>query len=258
MLFAKDDGHEGGVAHVIDLVPVERAYGDVLLLKDRSYRMLLRVGAINMDLLSPNDQLAALRAWGEMLNALGVTFPLQVVLHSTPMDTTRYRTRMLRRMDEQPLPQMRNLIAQHLDHFHRQARQNFLLDRSRFIAVPYHPRRSADASSSMTGGAASAAVPGGGLLRSVLDRSDPKPAGGLPSSREVEDARSKLLTRAGLILSTCKRLGVSCELLDEGQVARVLSEFLNPGSAAADATEHRPITVRQPDRTRRALGRGAV
>jgi len=60
----------------------------IVILKDGSLRSVLMVSTVNFDLKSEEEQNAIIYAYQRFLNAL--TFPIQIVIHSRPMDLSDY------------------------------------------------------------------------------------------------------------------------------------------------------------------------
>lgn len=219
-------GAQGGVASVIDLVPVQRLFGNMTVLRDGSFRMVLKSGAVNFDLKSPREQNLILNTFGELLNSLSIDFPIQILLHAAHLDTQRYINRYERRFDEPDLsPEMAAVIDDHLSFFEHQARANYLLDRSFYIVIPFYGQGRAAA---LGDGGIGADMPGGGFVKSFLDNPD-KEKGKEPTRREMELARVQLLNRSALIIAQLSRLGINAELLDELQLVGLLRELYNPG-----------------------------
>lgn len=223
---AEPSGVQGTTAWSGDLVPVDEMYGNMMVLKDGSYRMIMQVGSVNFDLKGPREQMALLVTFGEALNSLSVDFPLQVLLHAAHLDTQAYVRRYAQRLaDPQLSPQMRRVIQGHIEYFESQARSNHLLDRSFFMVVPFFPPKQAL-------GPADARIaddmPGGGAVRAIMDRPGKEKRQPV-SRRELEVARVNIMNRASSLASQLARLGISAHLLDELATVRLLRELYNPG-----------------------------
>lgn len=220
-------GAQGNIASVVDLVPLQHLFGNMLVLKDGSYRMIMRVGAVNFDLKGEREQMMILNTFGELLNTLQVDFPLQILLHSTHLDTEVYSRKYRERLQDPSLsPQMRIVIEDHLEYFEEQARSNYLLDRSYFVVVPYYDRGRAPLSD---GGVASE-MPLGGMLSRFVDSSSAEKKQEI-QRRDMEKARIQLQNRCALIASQLARLSISAQVLDDLAVMRLLHEMNNPASA---------------------------
>lgn len=218
-------GAQGNIASVHQLVPLQSMFGNMLVLKDGSYRMILKVGAVNFDLRGEREQSMLLNTFGEMLNTLQVDFPLQILLHSAYLDTEAYiRDYRERLMDPSVPPAIRAVIEDHITYFVEQARDNYLLDRSYFVVVSYY-----DQSNIPQGdGGVAQDMPLGGLLSRIMDSSD-KEKIHLSKRRDMEKARIQLQNRCGLVASQLSRLGIHSQLLEELAVLRLLRSLYNPG-----------------------------
>lgn len=220
-------GAQGNVASVMDLVPLQHLMGNMLVLKDGSYRMIMRVGAVNFDLKSEREQMMILHTFGELLNTLQVDFPLQLLLHATHLDTEVYVRKYRERLQDPSLsPQLRDVIEDHIEYFEEQARENYLLDRSYFVVVPYYDRGRAPLSD---GGVASE-MPLGGMLSRLTDSSSAEKDQEV-KRRDMEKAHIQLQNRCALVASQLARLSISAQVLDDLAVMRLLHEMYNPSSA---------------------------
>lgn len=218
-------GAQGNVASVHQLVPLQSMFGNMLVLKDGSYRMILRVGAVNFDLRGPHEQMMILNTFGEMLNTLQIDFPLQIFLHSAYLDTEAYtREYRERLLDPSVGPAMREVIEDHIQYFSEQARENYLLDRSYFVVVSYYDQNIVPQGD----GGVAQDMPLGGFLGRIMDSSD-KEKTYATKRRDMEKASIQLQNRCGLVASQLSRLGIQAQLLDELAVLRLLRSLYNPG-----------------------------
>lgn len=219
------EGLQGNIASSLELVPVDHINGAMIVMADGSFRAILRCNSVNLDLMSSDEQMDRIMAFGQLLLSLTPDFPLQVIAHSEHMDTRRYTARYERRLQDPSLtPEMRRVIEAHIYHYEQQAREFFLLDRSVLVVVPYYlPGRSPN--TAQRGLAAD--LPGGGLLK-ALDSSYTV-GSYTPSDADILSARVQLETRVGAVAGQLQRIGVEAELLGELDIVRLLREFYNPG-----------------------------
>lgn len=212
---------KGSVAPVAELVPVQRLFGNILVMRDGSYRMIMRTTSLNFDLKSDGDQELIIYSFAEMLNMLSIDFPLQVVLHSSAADTGPYVNRYAPYLNDPNMnPKLQAALRDHLDHFVASVRDHHVLDRSYFVVIPYF------------GGVAGAvASDRGGLLSRVFDTSAGEKERAT-DRRALEAARTQLNQRAGRLASALARIGIQSRVLDEFEIVRLLREMNNPGSTA--------------------------
>jgi hypothetical protein len=219
-------GAQGTQETVVELVPVQAVYENMMVLKDGSFRMILKTGAVNLDLKSAREQMLLLNTFGELLNSLPLDSPIQVLLHSAHLDIKRYTRRYQNRLQDSFLsPQMRRVIQDHLDYFEHQARANYLLDRSFYVIISFF---GSGKSAALADGGIGSDLPGGGMLSSLFDGSEREKVH-KPSSRDLELARIELMNRANLIAGQLSRLGIHTEALDEVEIVGLLRELYNPG-----------------------------
>ena len=223
-------GAQGFISSSLDLVPLQRLFGNMMVLKDGTFRMVMKVGAVNFDLKSDREQMGLISAFGELLNALSVDFTLQVLLHAAMLNTEEYIADYEARLREPGItPQMRWLIEGHIEHFQNSARAMYLLDRSFYVVVPFF---GTGQSGRVAGEDLSDDMPLGGMLKGLLDGSN-KEKRKEPDRRDMEIARTQLMQRCSLVISQLSRLGVRAEPLSELQLVALLREMYNP-----DVAEH--------------------
>lgn len=255
---AEQRGAQGNIASVLDLVPLQQLFGNMLVLRDGSYRMIMRVGAVNFDLKSPREQMMILHTFGELLNTLQVDFPLQLLLHSTHLNTETYIREYRDRLLEPSLtPEMRAVIEDHIEYFEEQAKANYLLDRSYFVVVPYYDRGRAPLDAG--GGAAAESMPLGGMLSRFMDTSSAEQKEAV-QRKDMEKARIQLQNRCSLVAGQLSRLSISAQILDDLAIMRLLHEMYNPASAERSRLQTNDgigaFVAAQRDRSNRSLDRG--
>ena len=70
----------------------------VVILKNGSLRLILKVNSVNFDLKSSDEQIAIVKAFQNFLNSLD--FPLQIVVHSRQLDIKNYLAKTQELVDQ--------------------------------------------------------------------------------------------------------------------------------------------------------------
>src|SRR3990167_11041052 len=84
---------------------------DIVVLKTGGAVTVLETTAINFDLLSMQEQDAAIAAYSSLLNSL--SFPIQVTVRSKRIDITEYLEKVKDIEDKQPNPKIRDQIKKY-------------------------------------------------------------------------------------------------------------------------------------------------
>ncbi len=110
---------------------------DVVILKTGGAVVILQTNAINFDLLSMQEQDAAIAAYSSLLNSL--SFPIQVVVRSKRMDISEY----LEKVREAEIKQTNNKIKDQIKAYRAFIQEELItkeqvLDKNFYVIVPYN------------------------------------------------------------------------------------------------------------------------
>lgn len=221
-----------GTASSVDLVPIWRVLpetginqGAVIIMRDGSFRMILRVGAVNFDMRSPNEQRAITHAFGDFLNSLSPDFPIQIQVHTKNLDADGYMRQFdARRRDPNVPEQIRAMIEDHCRHFEGQVSSRNLIQREFYIVVPfgldYDPVNKGTDS-----------FPGWGLLKALMTPTEEKMDGPKMEDLKLDVARQQLDQRAHMVEGSMGRMDIPTRRLGESEVRELLHEMFNPDLA---------------------------
>lgn len=216
----------------LDLVPVWRVIpetnpdeGAIVLMRDGSFRMLIRAGSVNFDMKSPAEQDGITYSFGEMLNSLSPDFPIQIVVHTKHLDTDTYMRQFERRRRDPAVPeQIRALIEDHVSHFAGQVSSRNLLQREYYIVIPHNVE------ADPVGERNSDSIPLLGLFKAVFSAAEDRLAR-TPTEGDLDEARQQLEIRAHQVQSYMGRIDIPTRRLGELEVRNLLYEFFNPDLA---------------------------
>ena len=116
-------------------IPIEDVVDGVVMLKDGSCSMVMKLSSVNFDLLSEREQSALVYAYGGILNSL--SFPIQIIINSKTKDISSY----LRKLEEVEANQDNNLLRERIRHYRKfveeTVKKNDVLSKSFYVAVPF-------------------------------------------------------------------------------------------------------------------------
>jgi len=214
------------------LVPVrallpeqEPGEGALLVMRDGSFRMLVRSGTVNFEMKSPAEKASLTLTFGALVNSLEVDFPIQICSHSRPIDIQAYAEQFQPRLDNERTPQqIKALIRSHCQHFEQKVRQQKLFLREIYVVVPYKGIRGPLEQSMVD------EIPGASLIKALTtkmeDRIDEN-----PSDLEIAAARRTLELRSGQIVARLQEIGLDAYRLDQDEVLKLLYRLFHPGLA---------------------------
>lgn len=215
-----------------ELVPIWRIFpepytggGAICILRDGSFRLILKTGAVNFDMKSEDEQEAISFAFGDMLASLSPDFPLQIFCHAKRLDTEAYMRQFDRHLvDEATPPLVRQLIEDHRRHFSRQVLSNNLLQREFYVVVPW------GGAPQPAGERLSDNLPTASIFRALWGAAERKimPE---PSDLDLALARQQLDMRAAQIQGHLERINIASTRMGEREVLALMYELFNPGLA---------------------------
>lgn len=221
---------------VHSVIPEQRpGSGSILIMRDGSFRMIIRSGAVNFDMKSQTEQGGLTFAFGAMINSLEVDFPIEIVSHSKQLDIDAYVRQFEARLQNDRTPDaIRKMIDHHCRHFEGTVKQNKLLQRELYVVVPWKGVN-------------------GPISRGVIDEVPLAPifkaisrkASALqiendpPSDLEIATARQQLDMRSEQIIMRLGQMGLEGRRLDEDEVRLLLYGIFHPSLAERQSTPGR-------------------
>lgn len=221
-----------GAASSVDLVPIWRVLpetgvnqGAIIVMRDGSFRMIVRVGAVNFDMRSAAEQRSITHAFGDFLNSLSPDFPIQIQVHTKNLDADGYMRQFDARRRDERIPQnIRALIDDHCRHFEGQVSSRNLIQREFYIVVPfgleYDPVNKGTDS-----------FPGWGLLKALMTPAEEKMDGPKMEDLQLDVARQQLDLRAHQVEGYLGRMEIPTRRMGEAEVRELLHEMFNPDLA---------------------------
>ena len=118
-------------------IEIEEIKDDILLLKDKSAVLVIEVGAVNFWLLSAEEQISLIYAYGSLLNSL--SFPIQILILSKKMDISSYLEYINFKITKQHTDLMKNRLNSYRDYIKNVVKKNSVLEKRFFFVVPFSP-----------------------------------------------------------------------------------------------------------------------
>jgi len=220
-------------APTVDLVPIravltEERPGDgaLIVMKDGSFRFLMRSGAVNFDMKSPPERAAITYAFGALVNSLEVESPIEIVSHSKRLDVDAYARQYEARLaSERTPPAIRRLIQAHVEHFENHVKQNNLLQREFYIVLPWKGT-SGPLQKSFTDD-----IPLAPLFKRLSQSVAKNASQYEPTDQEIAVARQQLDLRAEGLEGRLGQMGIWSERMGEEEIRELLYELYNPSLA---------------------------
>ncbi len=185
---------------------------DLVLLKDGSVALVIRVSAVNFGLLSENEQEAIIYAYAGLLNSLN--FAIQIVIRSQKKDISHYVSLLDLEEKKQTNPLLAEQIKKYKEFIGQTVKENNVLDKKFYIVVPF---------SSLELGVSSAA---GGLLKRG------KKLLPLPADIIIEKAKVALVPKRDHILRQLGRLALRAKQVSTAGLIELFYETYNENSPA--------------------------
>ena len=108
---------------------------DTVILSGGRFRMVMRVKAINFDLLSEDEQDAIIYAYASLINAL--EFPLQILVKTRQLNISGYIDYLSRFKASQPNPTLKAQIDSYQNFVNKLVVENNVLFKTFYVVVPY-------------------------------------------------------------------------------------------------------------------------
>ncbi len=206
-----------------DHLDIEDILQNIVLLKDGGAAMILRVGAVNFNLLSEEEQDAIIFAYAAMLNSL--TFPTQILIRSQQKDITNYLKLLENQEHTQANPLMRNRLNSYRQFVENLVKERRVLDKKCYVIIPFFRTELGLAAPSFS-------LPG-----------KKKESKGLPYSKTyiLEKALASLEPKRDHLLRQFSRIGLNSRQLSTRELIELFYAIYNPKSAAPTLTSQSDI-----------------
>ncbi len=190
---------------------------DLVVLKDGSVSLLIRVSAVNFGLLSESEQEAMIYAYAGLLNSLN--FSIQIVIRSQRKDVSQYVAKLEIEEKKQTNTLLRDQIKNYKEFVIQTVKDNNVLDKKFYIVIPF---------SSLELGVSSAT---GSVLNISKKRQLP-----LPIDRILEKSKLALYPKRDHILRQVGRLGLRAKQMSTTELVELFYDVYNHDKVTHDKT----------------------
>jgi len=204
----------------------ERSPGDpaVLVMRDGSFRAIIKTGAVNFDMKSPQEQKRLCYGFGSMCNSLEEGFAIQILSHSKLVDVQTYRQQYQQRLKNRNTSEkMRKLMASHLQHFESQVAYSRIMQRENFVVISWKGDPKLNEKSALDD------VPFVSMFAAVKENVEEKMAlANKPNDMEISLAQNQIDIRTRHICSRLSGLGIWTKPLRRDEVRRLIYSYFHP------------------------------
>lgn len=116
-----------------DNLVIKDINSDLLLLKNGSATLVLRVGAVNFGLMSQKEQLAIVDSFAQLLNSL--SFPIQIIIQSIKLDISSYLLLLDAAQKLQNNPLLSAMMGRYRNFIQQTIKEQEVLDKNFYIAI---------------------------------------------------------------------------------------------------------------------------
>jgi len=118
-------------------IEIEEIQDDVVLLKDYSAVLVIEISAVNFWLLSSEEQMSIIYAYGSLLNSL--SFPLQILILSKKMDISNYLDYLDQRIEKTNNEILKTRLKSYKEFIKNIVKKNTVLEKRFFFVIPFSP-----------------------------------------------------------------------------------------------------------------------
>ena len=198
------------------LVPINDIHDGVVILKDKSMRMILMASSINFALKSEEEQMGVLMQFQNFLNSL--EFTTQIYIQSRRLDIKPYLSLLQTRLNAEVTDLMRIQIQEYIEFIQNFTENTNIMSKTFFIVVPYYPSVS---TKNITGG--------------IFSKKKKPEEKGVSSLERFEEGRSQLQQRANIVRQGLARTGVRITPLGTEEIVELFYKIFNPSDANRSA-----------------------
>lgn len=108
---------------------------DIVVLAGGHYRLVLKVKAINFDLLSEDEQDAIIFAYASLINAL--EFPIQILVKTRQLNIASYLDYLEKAKQQQPSQALRDQLTSYQEFVHKLVVENNVLFKTFYVVIPF-------------------------------------------------------------------------------------------------------------------------
>lgn len=182
-----------------NFLPIEDIHDGVVILKDKSMRMVLIASSINFALKSEDEQIGLIVQFQNFINSL--EFSTQIYIQSRRLDIKPYLALLQDRLNTDVSDLMRIQIEEYIEFVKNFTDNSNIMSKSFFIVVPYYPGASLPGAKKKTEG-------------DIMER--------------FEEGKSQLEQRAHIVRQGLIRCGIRVVPLGTEEIVELFYKIFNP------------------------------
>lgn len=199
----------------LDLVDIKEIKNGVVIMNDGSMHQVIMIGGVNFALKSETEQNIIIQTYQDFVN--GISFPLQIVIHSRKVNIEAYIENLKKRQAEEISPILKNQIEEYINFIQGFVLKNAIMEKIFFIAVPFYPIATLQKNNSSSS------------IFSFLGKKNKKP--NINTQNENDAFKNNLIQlseRTNQVLEGILSVGLDAEILTNDQLIELFYNFYNP------------------------------
>jgi len=116
-------------------LPIEDIIDGIVIMKDGSCSIIMQLSSVNFDLLSEQEQMSLIYAYGGILNSLN--FPIQIMIKSTTKDVGVYLKNLINAEKQQTNELLKKRIISYRKFIEETVKRNDVLSKSFYVVVKF-------------------------------------------------------------------------------------------------------------------------
>lgn len=181
-----------------DFLEISDIRDDLVLLRDGSVALIIKVSAVNFGLLSEREQEAIIYAYAGFLNSLN--FSIQILIRSQRKDISSYVAKLDEEKKKQTNPLLSSQIESYRNFILQTVKENKVLDKKFYIVIPF----------------------------SSLELGPKSVAKKLPAEDIMQKAKTTLAPKRDHVLRQLGRLGLRSKQMQTSELIELFYEIYNP------------------------------
>lgn len=212
--FFTDPNKQKVLASTQDHLDIYDIRDDLLLLKNGDVALIIETTAVNFQLLSGYEQNQKISAFSDLINSL--TFEIQVVIHTEPIDMRRYLNYLEESYRKIPSDKLKSQMRIYIDFVKNLVVQNNVLQKRFFLVVPH---RSGVITADQVNPLQKAIDVVLGRKRVIeLKNAD----------KLIEKAEIQLLPKRDSLMKMLSRMGLGSKQLNNRELTNLFYSYYNP------------------------------
>ena len=204
-----------------ETLPIAEIRDNVVVLKDGSFKAVVKADAINFDLMSTLEQEAVEYAYQALINSL--YFPIQVSIQSRRISAANYLQKIEANLQQQNNMLLSVLMEDYLDFMADLVENTDIMSKHFFIIIPFQNDTFGH----------EVTTPDSDNLISKLKRFNKKSSTLMIEDKAFDNAKRELRYRTQVIIEGLRGCGVHAQALNTQQLIEMYYEYYNPQTSFA-------------------------